>query len=395
MNAMRLMVPLIFIHASADKRILYYTYYQDPFCTANNAPCTSVGCCDNQAQSKTLLDPETWPDCPGGGNLMPDSILINPLAPNELGGLDLDYMGTYYAAGATYENASGYVLDWQLNPRTEQCGGATHDSPYSYNIPVGHPDPKPLCVPATPPKALNDAILGLQHRGIRVGFSILGGAGGDNIPVPNRTRLPAIAKLPENRFQAFLVQVSAAAEVLRGWGIGHFDVDFEGGVASDLNVTRLRLFLNALRGPDTLVTLTTEIGSLDPLTSLLQSQARPDLIQLMLSNYYTPIVEGLKQVQNVSKSVGYAVSNFTLGVKPDCTAGVVGSLANLKKSLPVIERSGVGLMLWDMGRDYPCSGDCTIGCKKGSKVGQAPFTDSPPLAFSCAMASKKTSTYFV
>merc|ERR1719265_2416583 len=93
---------LLFTDAHPGKRVFYYTYYQDPFCTANDAPCTTVGCCDNQAQSRTLLNPVNWPDCPGGATLAPESILINPLAPNELGGLDLDYLGSYYAAGASY-----------------------------------------------------------------------------------------------------------------------------------------------------------------------------------------------------------------------------------------------------------------------------------------------------
>ena len=137
---------------------------------------------------------------------------------------------------------------------------------------------------------LKQSIDGLRARNIRAGFSILGGGGGDNVPLPTRTRLPTLLKLAEPRWGGFLQQVRAAASVLVGWGITHFDIDFEGGLAQDLNVTRLTAMMQALRCKGCLVTLTAEVWSLQPLYPLLaNAKQRPDLVQAYSTVAFLPI----------------------------------------------------------------------------------------------------------
>merc|ERR1712113_861651 len=99
----------------------------------------------------------------------------------------------------------------------------------------------------------------------------------------------------------------------------------------------------------------TEVFGLDTISSLLSSSDRPDLVQLMMDDYSATLEEGLQDALQVSKATGFSVTNFTLGVKPQC--GVqAGSVAYLKTALPDISAKGVGIMLWNMGRDYPCPG---------------------------------------
>jgi len=369
------------------RSVLYYGYYQDPWCTANGQTCTSEGCCDDRVASKTLLNPENWPDCPGGQPAETESILINPVAPNEHGGLDLDYLGQFYAEGATYYDAVGQEQDWKTR-NVISCGG-DHDTPYSYKLPISSPVAGPLCVPATPPTALKKSIAALTRRGIRTGISILGGGGGDNIPgIPERSQLRSLTKLEEAEFKSFIVQLRAAAIVLNSWGISHFDIDFEGGIASDLNAARLPEVFEALRFEGGIVSLTTEAYSLQGLSSVLNSTTqRPDLVQLMMGDYSETLATGIQIARNVSAATGYPVSQFRLGIKPQCGVSV-GSEAYLTKALPALVESGAGVVLWNLGRDYPCAsmGDCSKGCIANSTVGQQPFSSSDPFAFTCAIS---------
>jgi len=339
-------------------------------------------------KSKTLLNPANWPECTEGQDVTTESILINPVAPNEHGGLDLDYLGQFYAQGATYYNAAGQEIDWKTR-NVISCGGENHDTPYSYKLPRCSPVASPLCVPATPPAALKRSIAALAARGIRTGISILGGGGGDNIPgIPERTQLRSLTKLGATEFQSFLGQLRAAATVLNSWGITHFDIDFEGGIASDLNATRLPDVMDALRFHGGIVSLTTESYSLQGLHSVLKSPTqRPDLVQLMMGDYSETLAAGIQIAQGVAKATGYPVSQFRFGVKPQCGVNV-GSEAYLTSALPALVESGAGVMLWNLGRDYPCAcqGDCSRACNANSTAGQQAFTGSKPFAFTCAIS---------
>merc|ERR1712203_909838 len=130
------------------------------------------------------------------------------------------------------------------------------------------------------------------------------------------------------------------------------------------------------------------MGSLQSLSSVLQSPAqRPDIIQLMMSNYAESLATGISIAQGISGNTGYPVSNFRFGIKPQC--GVhVGSASYLVGALPALVESGAGIMLWNMGRDYPCSchNDCSEGCAQNSLVGQQAFSSSAPFAFTCAIS---------
>jgi len=319
---------------------------------------------------------------------MAESILINPVAPNEGGGLDLDYLGQFYAKGASYYNKSGLLDAWDTR-KAISCGGDQHDSPYSYNLPKGAPVSRPLCVPANPPTMIAEAIVGLKARGIRTGISILGGGGGDNIPgIPQRSQLRALTQLSETPFLSFLTQLRAAATVLHDWGITHFDIDFEGGVASDLNAERLPQIFDALRFSDSIVSLTTESYSLYSLSSVLNSTSRPDMIQLMMGDYSETLEDGVKIAQGVQNRTGYPLSQFRFGVKPQCGVSV-GTSSYLTGALPALVESGAGVMLWNLGRDYSCiakKDSCEYGCAANSIAGQSTFSNSAPFAFTCAVS---------
>lgn len=375
--------------ATPPRSVIYYAYYQDPFCTANGATCATEGCCDERVASKTLLNPANWPACSEGQEATTESILINPVAPNEHGGMDLDYLGQFYAKGATYYDVDGVEKEWNTR-EVISCGGDNHDTPYSYNLPRTSPVANPLCVPATPPTALKESIAGLKARGIRTGVSILGGSGGDNIPgIPERTQLATLTRLSETNWNSFLVQLRAAATVLNGWGITHFDIDFEGGVAESLNATRLPDVFNAMRFSGSIVSLTTESYALQSLYSVLQSPTQqPDLVQLMMGDYSESLAAGVQTAQSVVNATGYPLSKFRLGVKPQCGPNV-GSASYLEQALPALVESGAGIMLWNLGRDYPCAcqgGDCAYGCAANSTVGQQSFTKSAPFSFTCAIS---------
>jgi len=383
---------LPFLAAAAPRNVLYYAFYQDPWCTANSQSCHGNGCCDDRLhdsqENKTLLNPENWPSCSDGHEITAESVLINPVAPNEHGGLDLDFLGQYYARGAVYYNEEGHELPWK-GRNIIQCGGDNHDKPYSYNLPKGAPVPNPLCVPATPPAALERGIAGLKARGIRTGISILGGGGDDNVPGINvRNQLHSLTKLSASKFDSFLVQLRAAATVLHDWGITHFDVDLEGGIAYALNATRLPQVLDALRFEGGMVSITTESWALDGISSVLESTTqRPDLVQLMMGDYSETLHDGLQTAKSVAQRTGYPVSKFRFGIKPQC--GVrVGSADYLKSALPEVVESDAGVVLWNLGRDYPCDsgGDCSGRCAAHSFAGQQAFTTNEPFTFTCAIS---------
>ena len=156
-------------------------------------------------------------------------------------------------------------------------------------------------------------------------------------------------------------------------------------------MTRLTDLMAQLRFDGGIVSLTTESYSLSALAPLLQnasSASYPDLVQLMMSNYYETLSQGLSDAQGVVQATGYPLSRFRLGVKPQCGVST-GELATLQAALPDLVSSGAGLMLWNLGRDYPCApsvkGQCdTMQCAPASAAGQSPFTTSAPFAFSCA-----------
>jgi len=383
----------------AKTQMLYYTFYQDPWCTAGGESCTGPGCCDSRFAGNTLMDPVNWPNC-SNGPVAVESVLINPLAPNQYGGIDMDYIGSYYAAGSHYYDVAGVQRDWRLNETVINCGGSDHDNPYSYNLPAGNPSPNPLCVPATPPTAIKNAIAGLQTRGIRAGISLLGGGGADNPPptLQKRNHMERLLQLEESDFSSWITQLRAAGTVLNNWGITHFDIDFEGGLTQTLNCTALSRVLDALRFNGSIVSVTTEyyeLSSLSCVTSVAES--RPDIIQLMMGNYYTTWATGIQQINNISSSTGYPVSQFRLGIKPQCGVST-GSLSYVTGALPNLVASGARPMLWNMGRDYPCSGSCSSGtCQRQSPVGQQPFTTEAPFAWTCAIsdAFQPTSTQLV
>lgn len=299
----------------------------------------------------------------------------------------MDFIGTYYAKGAFYYDKSGTQLDWE-NARVVACGGEEHDNPYSYDLPAGDPAPGPLCIPAEPPSAIKLAIQQLKFRNMRIGVSLLGGGYADNPAlVPKRNQLQELLKLEEVEFAAWIVQVRAAGTVLNQWGLNHFDIDFEGGMTENLNCTALTRVLNALRFNNSIVSVTTEVDYLETLDCLVSSEEnRPDLIQLMMNNYQTSVLTGIEQIKTVSANTGYPVSQFRLGVKPQC--GVpTGSLSYLQEALPGLVNSSARPMLWNLGRDYPCPGTCSSPiCNSGSTVGQQPFTSSDPFAFSCTIS---------
>lgn len=176
--------------------------------------------------------------------------------------------------------------------------------------------------------------------------------------------------------------------MLHDWGITHFDIDFEGGIATALNATRLPDVMNALRFDGTIVSLTTESRCLHGLSSVLESPTqRPDLIQLMMGDYSETLETGVQIATGISRKTGYPLSRFRFGIKPQC--GVkVGSAAYLTSALPGLVASGAGVMLWNMGRDYSCDsgGDCTRRCVEISTVGQQAFTSSVPFSFTCAIS---------
>lgn len=369
----------------AVSQVLYYTFYQDPWCTANSASCTGPGCCDSRENGKTLMNPVNWPTC-SSGEAEVESILINPFAPNQAGGIDMDYVGSYYAAGALYYDKNGDQKEWSLNRTVVQCGGDDHDNPYSYNLSLSD---DPLCVPAVPPTSIKEAIVGLQARGIRAGVSLLGGGGADN-PPPTfqiRNHMENLLQLEEGDFAKWITQLRAAGTVLNSWGITHFDIDFEGGLTSTLNCTALSRVLSALRFNDSIVSVTTEyydLLSLSCLTSVPEN--RPDMIQLMMGNYYNTFATGIKQINSISASTGYPVSKFRLGVKPQCGVST-GSLSYLKGALPTLVASGAKPVLWNLGRDYPCPGTCSSSsCSSNSTVGQGVFTSEEPFAWTCAIS---------
>lgn len=320
---------------------------------------------------------------------MAESVLINPLAPNEYGGIDMDYIGSFYAAGGYYYDASGVQQEWSLNKTIIDCGGSDHDNPYSYNVPIGDPAPRPLCVPATAPTAISKAIAGLQARGIRAGVSLLGGGGADNPPptLQERNYMTNLLQLEESDFAAWITQLRAAGTVLNSWGINHFDIDFEGGLTQTLNCTALSRVLKALSFSGSITSVTTEAGYLNQLSCLTSvEENRPDMIQLMMNNYYTTWATGIQQISSISASTGYPVSQFRLGIKPQCGVST-GSYSYLTGALPSLVASGAKPMLWNMGRDYPCPGSCSNPyCNHGSTVGQQPFTPNAPFDWTCAIS---------
>lgn len=371
----------------ARSQVSYYTFYQDPFCTANGNACTGPGCCDERLDGKTLMNPVNWPNC--STDVVMESVLINPVAPNMYGGIDMDFIGRYYAKGAYFFDAQGNKVDWSLNETVIECGGESHDKPYSYGLPLDAPVPHPLCIPAAPPTRIQEAIDALNARGIRAGISLLGGGGGDNPPptLRGRNRLENLMQLDEDAFTFFEGQLAAAGAVMHGWGITHFDLDFEGGLTQTLNCDRLRRVLAALSFPDALTSVTTEQGYLaqmDCLTTIPEN--RPDMIQLMMSNYYSPWSSGISQIQSVSNQTGYPVSQFRLGIKPQCGVST-GELSYLTGALPELVDSGARPMLWNLPRDYPCQGSCGSGeCMADSLAGQQPFTAQEPFAWTCAIS---------
>lgn len=339
------------------------------------------GCCDDLVASRTLLSPAEWP-----AGLAPAAVLVSLVAPNEHGGLDLNFLGRYYAKGATFFDHAGQERDWKAVPAAIPCGGEDHDTPYSYLIPKGRPAPGPLCVPATPPTAVALALAGLLARGVKPGISILGGHGANLPPLPSRSQLRRLVQLPEPRFGAFVLQVRAAATVLHQWGFRVFDVDFEGGLEAALNVTRLGRLVEALRVEGAEVTLTLEAPSMPGLRALLGSPgpARPDLVQLMLENYYEDLPDGIEDAKDAAAASGYPLEQMTLGVKPQC--GVAsGTLKRVKTHLPAVAEAGLGVMLWNLGRDYPCEGTCGGTCTK--TPGQAVFSEAAPFGFAQAIAA--------
>lgn len=177
--------------------------------------------------------------------------------------------------------------------------------------------------------------------------------------------------------------------MLHDWGITHFDIDLEGGIAYALNATRLPDVLNALRFDGGIVSVTSESWALHRFSSVLESPTqRPDLLQLMMGNYGETLETGLESARAISQMTGYPVSKFRFGVKPQCGVNV-GSAAYLKNALPEVVASGAGLMLWNLGRDYPCSSgtsDCSDSCAAGSSVGQQTFTSEDPFTFTCTIS---------
>jgi hypothetical protein len=316
-------------------------------------------------------------------------VLINPVAPNELGGLNLDFFGSYYAKGASYFDKDGAEHPWN-SKEIVQCGSdSTHASPYSYGLPKGRPVKNPLCVPANPPAALARGIEQLKQRGIRAGISILGGGGDDNIPgIPTVNQLVRLTHLETTAFAHFLTQFRAAATVLHDWGIAHFDIDLEGGIASALNAQRLPEVLDALRFNDSIVSVTTEAYNFQygGISSVLNSSSAPDLVQLMMGDYSETLQSGLQTAGDISKSTGYPLSKFRLGVKPQCGRSV-GSATYLDDALPAVVESGAGVMLWNLGRDYPCEAQsCSDSCASNTLVGQAPFTVNSPFTWACSIS---------
>lgn len=178
---------------------------------------------------------------------------------------------------------------------------------------------------------------------------------------------------------------------MNSWGITHFDIDFEGGLTQTLPCDRLQRVLAALTFNGSITSVTTEYGYLSQMECLTTiPKNRPDMIQLMMNNYYSTWSTGISWIQNVSNQTGYPVSRFRLGIKPQCGVST-GTLSYLEGALPGLLDSGAKPMLWNLARDYPCKGSCQTGgvpgtCKKHSKVGQQPFTTEKPFSWTCAIS---------